>query len=108
MAEKMGVTDYIRAAECKLTAAREECEVGVYPSAVLDACFVTDNLINAFLMAIGTRPAKRHRWTLAIINAVKQRDPKLFKVEALTRGDETDKGNRGWSPQLSIKIPLHI
>jgi HEPN domain-containing protein len=79
MAEKIGVEDYVKAAENKLEAARKEYEVAIYPSAVLDACFALDNAVNAYLMAIGARPAKRHRWTLAITNATKQTNPQLLK-----------------------------
>jgi len=79
MAEKIGVRDYVKAAENKLEAARKEYEIATYPSAVLDACFALDNAVNAYLMAIGARPAKRHRWTLAITNATKQMNPKLLK-----------------------------
>ena len=79
MAEKIGVRDYVKAAENKLEAARKEYEIATYPSAVLDACFALDNAVNAYLMAIGARPAKRHRWTLAITNATKQRNPQLLK-----------------------------
>lgn len=79
MAEKINREDYIKAALSQLEAARKELEVGVYPSTVLDACFAIDNVINAFFMTIGARPAKRHRWTLAIMNAVKYKAPRILK-----------------------------
>jgi len=84
MAEKIGIRDYVKAAEDKLEAARKEYEISIYPSAILDACFAVDNIVSAYLMAIGVRPAKRHRWTLAITNATKQTSPQLLKGKAFS------------------------
>ncbi|MFQ6085854.1 MAG: HEPN domain-containing protein [Candidatus Bathyarchaeia archaeon] len=81
MAEKIGAGDYMEAAKEKLGAARREQDVGLYSGAVLNACLAVDNAVNAFLLAIGARPAKRHRWTLAVMNAAKSRKPELLRAK---------------------------